>query len=195
LQRLNARLNLARILTVMSLAPPLIHPSRGDLPVLLSVPHSGRDYPQWLVQMASGGRPALASLEDPLVDRLAWRAIQRGIGAIVAQAPRAAIDCNRAEDEIDPAVVEGRELGRAQLRDRQDAERGKDDQLMVMGLVMLGAVETNKSAVGLDEVTPIATLTEEAEAIVVPADSKYRTLNDLMADLGRDPGRPQTLGI
>ena len=86
--------------------------------MLLSVPHSGRDYPQWLVQMASGGRPALASLEDPLVDRLAWRAIQRGIGAVVAQAPRAAIDCNRAEDEIDPAVVEGRRRERLTARAR-----------------------------------------------------------------------------
>lgn len=100
------------------LSPPLIHASRGSLPVLLSVPHSGRDYPQWLVQMASGGRSALASLEDPLVDRLAWRAIQRGIGAVVAQAPRAAIDCNRAEDEIDPAVVEGRRRERLTARAR-----------------------------------------------------------------------------
>lgn len=89
------------------LPPPLVHPSRSDLPVLLSVPHSGRDYPQWLVEMASGGRAALASLEDPFVDRLAWRAIRSGISAVVALAPRAAIDCNRAEDEIDPAVVEG----------------------------------------------------------------------------------------
>jgi putative tricarboxylic transport membrane protein len=56
-----------------------------------------------------------------------------------------------------------------------------------MGLVMLGAVETNKSGVDLSQVTPISTLTEEQEAIVVPAKSKYRTLEDLMADLKRDP--------
>ena len=41
----------------------------------------------------------------PLVDRLVWRALQRGVGAVIAQAPRAAIDCNRAEDEIDPTVI------------------------------------------------------------------------------------------
>ena len=90
-----------------SLAPPSIHVPRCDLPVLLSVPHSGRDYPDWLVAMATSGRPALVALEDPLVDRLAWRAMSRGIGAVIAQAPRAAVDCNRAEDEVDPAVVEG----------------------------------------------------------------------------------------
>jgi N-formylglutamate amidohydrolase len=37
--------------------------------VLLSVPHSGRDYPRWLLANAAGGRAALESLEDPLVDR------------------------------------------------------------------------------------------------------------------------------
>ncbi len=100
------------------LAPPLVHPVRGHLPVLLSVPHSGREYPDWLVRMASSGRAALAALEDPLVDRLAWRAIQRGAGAVVARAPRAAIDCNRAEDEVDPAVVEGPRRGRVTARAR-----------------------------------------------------------------------------
>jgi putative tricarboxylic transport membrane protein len=78
----------------------------------------------------------------------------------------------------------GGTLGLSQLVSKQ---RGKDDQLMVMGLVMLGAVEANKSSVGLDQVTPIAGLTEEDEAIVVPAKSKYRTLADLVADLKRDP--------
>jgi N-formylglutamate amidohydrolase len=51
------------------LSPPLIHHQRGDLPVLLSVPHSGRDYPDWLIESASAGRSALTTLEDPLVDR------------------------------------------------------------------------------------------------------------------------------
>lgn len=89
------------------LSSPIVHPPRGDLPVLLSVPHSGRHYPDWLVAMAAGGRTALESLEDPLVDRLIWRALGRGVGAVIARAPRAAVDCNRAEDEIDPAVIEG----------------------------------------------------------------------------------------
>ena len=105
-------------LTVTPLAPPIIHQPRGDLPVLLSVPHSGRDYPDWLIGMASGGRASLASLEDPLVDRLVWRALGRGVGAVIARAPRAAIDCNRAEDEIDPAVIEGGRRDRMTARAR-----------------------------------------------------------------------------
>jgi N-formylglutamate amidohydrolase len=102
----------------MILAPPLVHMPRGDLPVVLSVPHSGRDYPESLLDLASGGHAALASLEDPFVDRLAWRAINRGIGAVVARTPRAAVDCNRAEDEIDPSVIEGGHRERLTARAR-----------------------------------------------------------------------------
>jgi putative tricarboxylic transport membrane protein len=53
--------------------------------------------------------------------------------------------------------------------------------------VMLGAVEANQSSVNVDQTTPIAALTQEDEAIVVPADSKYKTFADLVADLKRDP--------
>lgn len=102
----------------MSLPAPIIHPPRGELPVLLSVPHSGRDYPEWLVAMASAGKPSLTVLEDPHVDRLVWRAVQRGCGAVVACTPRAAVDCNRAEDEVDPSVVDGAARGRVTARAR-----------------------------------------------------------------------------
>ena len=86
--------------------------------MILSVPHSGRDYPDWLVEMAPGGRQVLRSLEDPLVDRLVWRAVGRGAGAVIARTPRAAIDCNRAEDEVDPSVVEGARRSRITARAR-----------------------------------------------------------------------------
>lgn len=102
----------------MTLPSPIIHPPRGDLPVLLSVPHSGRDYPDWLVALASQGKASLTTLEDPLVDRLVWRAIQRGCAAVIARTPRAAVDCNRAEDEVDPSVVDGARRGRVTARAR-----------------------------------------------------------------------------
>lgn len=86
--------------------------------MVLSVPHSGRDYPEWLIESASAGMPALSTLEDPLVDRLVWRALRRGCGAVVARAPRAAVDCNRAEDDIDPSVVDGFRRGRVTARAR-----------------------------------------------------------------------------
>ena len=79
----------------------------------------------------------------------------------------------------------GGTLGLSQLVAK---ESGQPYELMVMGLVMLGAIETNQSAVGLDEVTPIAALTSEPEIIVVPAKSKFQTLDDVLAAMKADPG-------
>src|SRR3546814_10325599 len=58
---------------------------------------------------------------------------------------------------------------------------GQGDELMVSGLVMLGAILTNKSPVSLEQTTPIARLTGEYEVIVVPAASEIQTLDDLVA--------------
>ncbi|MFC7788924.1 Bug family tripartite tricarboxylate transporter substrate binding protein [Microbacterium sp. MAHUQ-60] len=55
--------------------------------------------------------------------------------------------------------------------------------LMVNGLVMVGAIETNASTVRLEDTTPIARLTDEALVVVVPADSKYDDLEDLVEDI------------
>ena len=85
--------------------PPLVHPSRGQWPVLLSIPHAGRDYDKATLDNAAQGRRSLEQLEDPLVDRLAWRAMAAGIGAVIQQVPRAVIDCNRGEEEVDPAAI------------------------------------------------------------------------------------------
>ena len=85
--------------------PPLVHPSRAPWPVLLSIPHAGRAYDKATLDNAAQGRRSLELLEDPLVDRLAWRAIASGIGAVVQQVPRAVIDCNRGEEEVDPAAI------------------------------------------------------------------------------------------
>lgn len=87
--------------------PPTIHPSRGSLPVLISVPHAGREYGEDVLANAVQGRRALEMLEDPLVDRLCWRAVGAGTGAVVQRVPRAVIDCNRDESEVDPAAVAG----------------------------------------------------------------------------------------
>jgi putative tricarboxylic transport membrane protein len=73
-------------------------------------------------------------------------------------------------------------------------DAGDPYQLMMTGLVMLGAIETNQTEATLDSTTPIATMITETEAIVVPADSPYRTLRDLAADLERDPASVSVAG-
>jgi putative tricarboxylic transport membrane protein len=67
-------------------------------------------------------------------------------------------------------------------------EKGNADLLMQMGLGVVGAQYSNKSEATLDQTTPIAKLIEEAEAIVVPADSPYKTLDDLVTAWKADPG-------
>jgi putative tricarboxylic transport membrane protein len=66
--------------------------------------------------------------------------------------------------------------------------RGRPDALMVAGAVMVGATITNKSPVGIKDVTPIARLTDETSAIVVPASSEIRDLKGLMDALKANPG-------
>jgi putative tricarboxylic transport membrane protein len=67
-------------------------------------------------------------------------------------------------------------------------EEGNADMLMQMGLGVVGAQYSNKSEATLDQTTPIAKLIEEAEAIVVPGDSPYKTLDDLVQAWKKDPG-------
>lgn len=69
-----------------------------------------------------------------------------------------------------------------------NAEKGKADALMVGGMVMVGAILTNKSPVNLGMVTPLARLTGEYEAIAVHAASPFKTLADLVAAFKKDPG-------
>lgn len=65
---------------------------------------------------------------------------------------------------------------------------GKADQLIVGGYVMVGAILTNASPVSLDDVTPIARLTGEYEAIVVPAASEIQDIGQLVEMLRAEPG-------
>jgi putative tricarboxylic transport membrane protein len=64
---------------------------------------------------------------------------------------------------------------------------GDPHQLMVSGLVMVGAIQTNQSPVTLDQVTPVASLTAEWEAIVVPAESEYESMEQLVEAFKADP--------
>jgi putative tricarboxylic transport membrane protein len=64
---------------------------------------------------------------------------------------------------------------------------GQPHELMVMGRVMVGGILLNEAEVSLDQITPIASLTTEWEAIAVAADSPYETLADLTAAFEADP--------
>jgi putative tricarboxylic transport membrane protein len=72
--------------------------------------------------------------------------------------------------------------------------RGRGDALMVAGSVMVGAVLTNKTPVSLQDVTPVARLTEEADVLVVPAQSPFRDLRALLDAMKANPGQVSMAG-
>jgi putative tricarboxylic transport membrane protein len=88
-----------------------------------------------------------------------------------------------AEGMVDSAPVTniggaGGTVGLASLANEKDPHT-----VMVTGLVMVGAVETNAAENRMEDTTPIARLTEEPLVVVVPADSEYDTLEDLVEDI------------
>lgn len=70
-----------------------------------------------------------------------------------------------------------------------NSARGDGNQLLVNGFVMVGAILLNKSPVTLDQVTPIARLTEETQVMVVPANSPIKTAKDLAEAVKADVAR------
>lgn len=66
-------------------------------------------------------------------------------------------------------------------------ERGADDLMMTMGLGVVGAVYTNESDARVTDATPLARLIEEQEGLIVPADSPFRTVQDLVDAWKADP--------
>jgi putative tricarboxylic transport membrane protein len=72
---------------------------------------------------------------------------------------------------------------------------GQPNNLLVGGTGLMAATIQFGSAATLDDVTPLAVVVEEYDVIVVPADSPYETLDDLVEAWKADPkGVPWTGG-
>jgi putative tricarboxylic transport membrane protein len=69
-----------------------------------------------------------------------------------------------------------------------NAAKGDANALMVMGAVMLGGIITGKPPVGLDKVTPVARLTSEYNVFVLPSNSPFKTMKDVVEQMKKDPG-------
>jgi N-formylglutamate amidohydrolase len=110
-------------------------------PVLLSVPHAGRDYAPHETQLRVP-LSAVRSLEDRYAERLADLAIAQNVPTIIAQAPRLAIDLNRAPEDLDPAMIRGMSGGGAPLSVKARAGLGLiPSRLASTGSLWRGALD------------------------------------------------------
>ena len=76
-------------------------------------------------------------------------------------------------------------LGLAQF---VNGSKGDPNALMVMGAVMLGGIITGKPPVSLSAATPLARLTSEYNVFVLPANSPFKSMKEVIEQLKKDPG-------
>ena len=72
--------------------------------------------------------------------------------------------------------------------------KSKPESVLITGLAMAGGIPTNKSPLKLENSTPIAKVMREYQALVVPANSKYKTLAAFLADWKANPTMPLSGG-
>ncbi len=89
------------------------------------------------------------------------------------------------DDRIAVFNLDG-DRGAVALR-RLISERGNGELTMMMGLGVVGATVTVAGSDRVTDATPIARLIEEPEAVLVPAQSPYRTITDLVSAWRADP--------
>ncbi len=81
----------------------LLRPTQSALPLLIDSPHSGTFYPGDFAAKAT--LTNLRTAEDTHVDTLFASAVDLGATLLCANYPRAYIDCNRGERDIDISII------------------------------------------------------------------------------------------
>lgn len=66
-------------------------------------------------------------------------------------------------------------------------QKARGDVAFINGFAMVAGIASTKSALKLENSTSVAGLMREWEAIVVPTNSKYRTINQLLDDMKANP--------
>ena len=85
----------------------IFEPQTVQTSVVFASPHSGCDYPEWFIRRSLLNAHTIRSSEDAYVDQLFADAPNFGAPFLVARAPRALLDLNRAAEELDPALIQG----------------------------------------------------------------------------------------
>ncbi|MEM9579674.1 MAG: N-formylglutamate amidohydrolase [Pseudomonadota bacterium] len=82
-------------------------PEKLTSSVVFASPHSGRDYSWAFMRRSALSELAIRSSEDAFVDQLIDGAPLLGCPLLTATVPRAFVDMNRSDDELDPALIDG----------------------------------------------------------------------------------------
>jgi N-formylglutamate amidohydrolase len=84
----------------------LDRPTRQTVPFLFASPHSGRSYPDSLLENSRLDPTTLRRSEDAFVDELFAGVVKLGAPLLAAQFPRALLDVNRSSTELDAAMFD-----------------------------------------------------------------------------------------
>lgn len=76
-------------------------------------------------------------------------------------------------------------LGLAQF---VNGSKGDPNAIMIMGAVMLGGIITGKPPVSLSAATPLVRLSSEYNVFVLPANSPFKSMKEVIEQLKKDPG-------
>ena len=136
-------------------------------------------------QSAGAGATAAEEFPSETVDIMVPAAAGGGWDSTARVMQKVIEDEDVVTEPVEVFNVEGG--GGATGLSQLQKDSGDPHALMITGLVMIGALELADSPVSFDDTTPIATLTSETEAFVVPADSEFKTIDDVVAAFEKDP--------
>jgi putative tricarboxylic transport membrane protein len=69
-----------------------------------------------------------------------------------------------------------------------NGSKGDPNAMMMTGAVMVGGIITGKPPVNMSQATPLARITSEYNVFVLPANSPYKTMKDVVEQMKKDPG-------
>lgn len=119
--------------------------------------------------------------------KLEWVA-SSGVGGGYGTTAIAFADAMKAEGMLTDYTVSYKSggsgtVGLGYFQDQKD----RKDVALITGLSMIAGIATTKSKLKHEDSKAISGLMREWEAIVVPAGSKYKTINDLITDIKANP--------
>jgi putative tricarboxylic transport membrane protein len=138
-----------------------------------------------LAVMASSGATALRAQNLPTLKMMipanpggGWDSTGRALGQALTEARLA--QAVQYENKGGAAGA----IGLAQFI---SSSKNDPNAIIMMGAVMLGGLITSKAPVNITQCTPIARLTSEYNVFVVPANSPFKSMKDIVEAMKRDP--------